>query len=446
MIRLGTGFAALAALAACEQASAPVAPPAAAAAPAEPVLLPPEIADFYRARGSRPLWATSAGLKPAALTLAVTIGAAADHGLDPELYGAGEIAQAVAAAKSADPRALARADLLLSRAFPAFVRDLRLPSADDRIVWVDEELKPAAPDARALLDGAAEAGSLAAYVAAALRMNPLYESLRRGHARWRAAGGGTPAEERQIRANLERARAIPADAPRYLIVDAGSARMWMVEDGRVDGPMRVIVGSPKMATPAMAGLIRYAALNPYWNLPPDLARERARRVLREGPGFLARERIEILSDWSDRARVVTPASIDWRAVASGKRDLRMRQRPGPGNVMGEVKFMLPNEQGIYLHDYPDKSLFARADRRISSGCVRLEDAPRLARWLFAGAAPQPKGSRPEQHVDLPAPVPVFITYLTALPDPAGRGIALRPDPYSRDRAMLARLAGKDSRG
>ena len=446
MARLPLGFAALALLASCEQASAPVVPRAQAAAPAEPVLLPPEIADFYRARGSRPLWATSAGLKPEALSLARTISAAADHGLDPERYGAADIARAVEAAKSGDPRALARADLLLSRAFPAFVRDLKVPAAEDGIVWVDEELKPAAPDPRALLDGAAGASSLGAYLAAATAMNPLYESLRRGHARWRALGGGTPQEERQIRANLERARSIPADAPRYLIVDAGSARMWMVENGKAGAPMRVIVGRPSMETPAMAGLIRYAALNPYWNLPPDLARERAKRVLRDGPGFLARERIEILSDWSDEARVVKPASIDWRAVASGKRDLRMRQRPGPGNVMGEVKFMLPNEQGIYLHDYPDKSLFARADRRISSGCVRVEDAPKLARWLFGGEAPRARGPRPEQHVDLPEPVPVYMTYLTALPDPEGRGIALRPDPYSRDRAMLARIAAGARRG
>ncbi|MFN3388980.1 MAG: L,D-transpeptidase family protein [Allosphingosinicella sp.] len=446
MARLSIGFAALAALASCEQASAPVAPPALAAAPAEPVLLPAEIADFYRARGSRPLWVTRAGLRPEALTLAAAIAAAADHGLDPERYGAADIARAVEAAKGGDPHALARADLLLSRAFPAFVRDLRLPSATDRITWVDDELKPQAPEARALLDAAAAAPSLADHLAAATRMNPLYESLRRGHAQWRAKGGGTAAEEAQIRANLERARAIPADAPRYLIVDAGSARMWMVEKGRVEGPMRVIVGTPAMETPAMAGLIRYAALNPYWNLPPDLARERAKRVLREGPAFLARERLEILSDWSDDARVVTPASVDWRAVASGRRDLRMRQRPGRGNAMGEVKFMLPNELGIYLHDYPDKSLFARADRRISSGCVRLEDAPKLARWLFGGEVPKPKGPRPEQHVDLPEPVPVYITYLTALPDPKGRGIALRPDPYRRDRAMLARMEKQAGRG
>jgi murein L,D-transpeptidase YcbB/YkuD len=77
----------------------------------------------------------------------------------------------------------------------------------------------------------------------------------------------------------------------------------MIDGDKVEGPMRTIVGRPDMQTPALAGLIRYVTLNPYWNVPPDLARERAQRVLKQGTGFLVRERIEVLSDWGD-----TPAS------------------------------------------------------------------------------------------------------------------------------------------
>ena len=104
--------------------------------------------------------------------------------------------------------------------------------------------------------------------------------------------------------------------------------------------------------------------------------------------------------------------------------------------MGAVKFMMPNNLGVYLHDTPRRDYFARDDRRISSGCVRLEDAPRLARWLFMGSPPRPDG-RAEQRVDLPEPVPVYITYLTAVPS-RGR-ILFQPDRYGRDRALLARL-------
>ncbi|HEX8261993.1 MAG TPA: L,D-transpeptidase family protein, partial [Allosphingosinicella sp.] len=351
---------------------------------------------------------------------------------------AAEIAAALEAAASGDAAARARAELLLSRAYPAFVRDLRVPrSGAAAVTWVDRELAPQAPDPRALLEAAAAAPDLGRHLAEAMAVNPLYAALSRGYARRAASRGLTAAEEKVVRANLDRARLIPHRPGRYVIVDAGSARLWMIDGDRVEGPMRVIVGKPDMQTPAMAGLIRYVTLNPWWNVPPDLARSRARRVLRSGPGFLARERMELLSDWGDQPRAVTAAQVDWKAVAGGRTSLRMRQRPGGDNVMGAMKFMLPNRLGIYLHDFPDKSLFARADRRLSSGCVRLADAPRLARFLFGGAVPRPAGPAPEQRVDLPEPVPVYITYLTALPDPE-KGVVLQRDVYARDGRRSSR--------
>jgi murein L,D-transpeptidase YcbB/YkuD len=424
-------------LIACEQASAPAVPSAAAvkvaSGPLRPVRLSADIAAFYRERGARPLWVDRHGPRPAALKLAGEIARAADHGLDPSRYGALDLAASLEAARSGDPAARARADLLLSRAYAAFVRDLRVPGrGTGSVTWVDEELAPEPPPARALLKAASEAPDLGLHVAQATAMNPLYTALSRGYARRRAASPRlTAGEEKAIRANLDRARLIPALRGRYVIVDTGSARLWMIDGGRVEGPMRVIVGKPGMQTPTMAGYIRYVTLNPWWNVPPDLARERAKRVLKSGPGILRRENMELLSDWSDRPRVIQASQVNWKAVAGGKISLRMRQRPGGANVMGAMKFMLPNSLGIYLHDFPDKSLFARSDRRISSGCVRLEDAPRLARFLFGGPAPRPSGPAPEQRVDLPEPVPVFITYLTALPDPS-RGVAFQRDVYARD--------------
>jgi murein L,D-transpeptidase YcbB/YkuD len=253
-----------------------------------------------------------------------------------------------------------------------------------------------------------------------------------------ALNAGAEHYERLILANIERARAIPArPGGRYILVDAAAARLWMVEDGRIAGGMKVVVGKQDMQTPAMAGMIRFAVLNPYWNLPPDLIRDRARKVLRRGTRAVEAERLQILSDWSSSARVLNPGRVDWRAVASGRRYVNLRQRPGSRNMMGAVKFMMPNDLGVYLHDTPLRDHFARDDRRISSGCVRLEDAPRLARWLFDGDPPGPSGVA-EQRVDLPEPVPVYIAYFTAIPS---RGeIVFQPDRYGRDRALLARLA------
>ena len=101
-----------------------------------------------------------------------------------------------------------------------------------------------------------------------------------------------------------------------------------------------------------------------------------------------------------------------------------------------MKFMFPNTQGVYLHDTPQKELLAEASRMFSGGCVRLEDAPRLARWLF-GRPLQAESSQPELKVELPEPVPVYITYLTMVP--SGSELATYPDVYGRDRQQLVGL-------
>ena len=194
----------------------------------------------------------------------------------------------------------------------------------------------------------------------------------------------------------------------------------------------------------MAGFIRHAMVNPYWNVPPDLVAERiAPHVLDQGLSYLEDKGYEVLSGWSDDAVTLDPALLDWQAIAAGRQQVRVRQLPGPANAMGRMKFMFPNPLGVYLHDTPDKSLFGGGDRRHSAGCVRVEDAPRLARWLF-GKPVKAASNAPEQQVNLPAPVPVYITYLTAAPD--GNRIAFREDIYHRDGTSFAAASGRTSAG
>lgn len=234
--------------------------------------------------------------------------------------------------------------------------------------------------------------------------------------------------ERTLRLNLDRARALPNTNDRYILVDAAGARLWMYEDGEVKDTMRVVVGKPDQPTPMMAGLIRYAVVNPYWNLPPDLVADRIAPHMLKGAS-LREMGYEALSDWTANARILDDDEIDWEAVADGRKQVRVRQLPGDSNAMGDMKFMFPNKFGVYLHDTPNKELFDGDARRFSAGCVRLEDAPRLARWLF-GRNIETKSDKPEQQVMLQTPVPVYITYLTAAPE--GEGIAFREDPYGRD--------------
>jgi murein L,D-transpeptidase YcbB/YkuD len=197
---------------------------------------------------------------------------------------------------------------------------------------------------------------------------------------------------------------------RYVLVDAASARLYMLEDGRVQDSMRVIVGKPDTPTPELKSVLNYETLNPYWHVTADLAKTLiAPRVLQEGNAYLTGRGYEVLSGWGPDARVLSPDSVDWKAVAAGTAQVYVRQRPGPANSLGHFKFDLPNGDGIYLHDTPKKELFALDERNLSHGCVRLEDAQRLATWLL-GKDP-PADSVPEDNILLPKPVPITISYL-----------------------------------
>ena len=201
--------------------------------------------------------------------------------------------------------------------------------------------------------------------------------------------------------------------------------------------MKVVTGKPSQPTPIMAGMVRHLVFNPYWNVPEDLVRTSiAPRVLKEGLAYLQAEKMEVMAGYEDGAPVLDPTEVDWQAVAAGEQVVRVRQLPGPKNMMGKVKLEFANPLGIFLHDTPMKELFGAEVRTASSGCVRLEDALALAKLLLDE---QPAvGDTPEQRVDLPKPVPVYITYLTALP--TADGLILRPDVYSRDAPSAQTIA------
>ena len=469
-----------------------------------------QLRDFYRARSHRPLWIRGGELGPEADAFLELIESAEVEGLDPGDYRPGALADAVGAARTGPPEALARAEILFSRRFAQYVRDVRRPPRRPVMIYAERGLAPVRPTVRAVLEQAARASSMAEHLETIGWMHPIYGRLRNAlaadpgdlrappvqippgptlregstgervrmlrarlgldpdgpfdaevarvlrdfqgaHGLPRDAlagpltlaalnGGGSgggrslsPEQRRTLQINLARARALPAEPPpRYILVDAAAARLWTYENGRVRDTMRVVVGRVTDQTPMIAGMIRYATLNPYWNVPPDLVASRiAPNVLDDGMSYLRGRGYEVLSDWSNNPAQVDPETIDWAAVAAGQREIRVRQRPGPSNAMGRMKFQFPNNLGVYLHDTPERDLLRETARQRSAGCVRVEDAPRLARWLF-GRMPTAPSRAPEQSVPLQQPVAVYITYLTAAPD--GDRIAYREDVYRRDSA------------
>jgi murein L,D-transpeptidase YcbB/YkuD len=426
MSRLWRGISPLGAiLAAGAVAMIPVAGSSASAATAYPV------------RASSPQWFSPAAGNAAQQLIGLLSTAQADR-LNPKRYNVRALTRAVNDARGGSPEAVRRANTLLNEALVAYARDQR---HDPRIgiVYVDPELKPSPPAPAALLAAAAAAPSLSDYVQQMGWMNPIYAKLRQAIA---SRLYRSDAERRLLEINLERARALPAGNGRYVIVNPPAARLYMYENGQVVDSMRVVAGRPDpiAQTPMMNAFIRYTALNPYWNSPPDITAKRlAPTILKEGRSYFKKRGYEVLSDWSSHAHVIDPMSINWRDVMAGKVEVRMRQKPGPANSMGRMKFMFPNAQGIWLHDTPEKEKIEDAARLQSNGCVRLEDAQRFARWLFDGHPPRAQGARPEQKVNLPAPVPLYITYLTAVP--SGTSIVYFDDFYGKDRAQ-ARVASR----
>jgi murein L,D-transpeptidase YcbB/YkuD len=394
------------------------------------------IASFYRSRGGAPLWLSPTSGAAAQELLSLLATAQADH-LSPKRYNVKALSRALQDARSGSPGSVQRAEAMLSEAFVAYARDQKHDPGG--IIYVDPELRPTPPSPAELLGAAARAPSLSDYVQNMGWMNPIYAKLRAAIA---ARLYRTDAERAVLELNLERARALPSGNGRYVIVNPPAARLYMYENGQVVDSMRVVAGRPDPVaqTPMMNAYIRYVALNPYWNSPPDItSRKLAPTILKEGRAYFTKRGYDLVDHFGPGAHVLNPMAVDWRAVAAGRLQVNLRQRPGPANSMGKMKFMFPNQQGIWLHDTPEKEKIEDAARLQSNGCVRLEAAPRLERWLFNGRPPNPKGAGPEQKVNLPTPVPLYITYLTAVP--SGTSIVYFDDFYGKDRMEVRRFAG-----
>ena len=384
--------------------------------------------NFYRARGNSPLWFANGRESAAAVELVGLLKRAPLDGLSSGPQIASQIERAIAAAQN-DPRMMAEAERMMSSALVVYVQALRAPTPG--MIYGEPGMPTGAPQASIILRDAAAASSLTSYLASVSQVNPTYAALRQAA----LSGGGEPSPV--LRANLERARAIPAEG-RFILVDAAAAKLFMYENGRAVDSMKVIVGKPQYATPMIASRIHYATLNPYWHMPDHLVRDLvAANVVKQGLNYLKARGYEVVSEYSENAQVLSPASVDWKAVAAGTATAKIRQLPGANNSMGSVKFSFANGEGIYLHDTPDKALFAKDVRTLSNGCVRLEDAPKLARWLM-GTEPSAVSSRPEQHVRLPKAVPIYITYLTAKPN--GEALTFVDDVYGRDQSVGAKTA------
>ena len=255
---------------------------------------------------------------------------------------------------------------------------------------------------------------------------------------------------RQIELTLERWRWVPDFAAPPIIINIPQFRLFAFRStqDRVSDilQMAVIVGQSydKKRTPVFIADLQQVVFRPYWDVPPSILRNELLPAIRRDPGYLQRTDMEIVRGQGDDGKVVeaTPANLD--ALAAGQ--LRLRQRPGPKNALGPVKFIFPNDFGVYLHGTPAQQLFAQSRRDFSHGCIRLSDPAALAVHVLrdvGGGWPLDRvqaAMQGEQNVRirLPRPVPVMVLYGSALATEDGR-ILFFDDIYGHDRRLEALL-------
>jgi murein L,D-transpeptidase YcbB/YkuD len=252
----------------------------------------------------------------------------------------------------------------------------------------------------------------------------------------------------QLEDSLERWRWLPADYPQLPVavnIPGFKLRVFS-DDHTVALQMNVVVGKAlNHQTPVFAKEMKYIIFRPYWNLPLDIVRAEIVPKLQRDPRYLARKGFEATDQNGHivTAGAVTPAML--AGIKSGR--IMVRQKPGPRNALGLIKFMFPNEFDIYLHSTPAPELFNQSRRDFSHGCIRVEKPAELAAWLLKD---QPKwtlesikaamqsGSDNHQ-VNLTRPVPVVIVYLTAIVEENGE-VYFYNDIYGLDGALNDALA------
>jgi len=257
-----------------------------------------------------------------------------------------------------------------------------------------------------------------------------------------------PVERRieQIELNMERLRWTADDlGARHILVNIAGFALEVIEDGRLALEMPVVVGTLYRRTPVFSGTMTYLELNPYWYVPASIAVADLLPKAQQDPSYLAGRGFRVFSGSGRASREIDTRTVEWSLLGAGNFPYSLRQDPGPANALGRVKFMLPNEHSIYLHDSPARRDFDRAVRAFSSGCIRLQDPFALLRYLLRDDplwTPETVAAALEsgtvQRVTLQRPVPVHITYATAWVDRQG-AVQFRDDIYDRDRLLAQAL-------
>lgn len=256
-----------------------------------------------------------------------------------------------------------------------------------------------------------------------------------------AFNGGAATRREDILANMERWRWMPSDLGDFnVFVNIPEFRLWIERNGEVEYTTRVVTGTVKNQTPVFSDNIRHLVVNPYWNVPSSIVKGEIAPAVLRNPGYTDSHNMDLLYNGTP----VSPWQVNWSQVSSSNFPFRVRQRPGPGNSLGQIKFLFPNKHDVYLHDTPSKSLFSRSSRAFSHGCVRVENPMEFAGALMANESNISRASLEalfgpnERWVNPETRIPVHLAYFTLRVGADGK-IQSYGDVYGHNEKLIAAM-------
>ncbi len=358
-------------------------------------------------------------------------------------------ADALAAFNPTNPAFVAlRQELAIERSRPAAELGIQVPDgkllrpgmADERILALRQRLDIASEGSPEIYDSA-----LLAAVRSFQEENGLHPDGVVGPNTYAALNGEEPVSRvNEIIANLEQLRWLPRElGDFYVHVNIPNFSLEVRKNGEIFHQTRVVVGTFDNQTPVFADQIEHIVVNPYWNVPQSITGNELLPIIRRDPGYISRNNYQV---FGRGGAALDPGGTDWSSVSASQ--ISIRQRPGAGNALGEVKFLFPNQYSVYLHDTPSKNLFANPVRSYSHGCMRVQNPWDFAAALldhepgmsFEGLRGQVGGR--ESWNNLTAPIPVYVTYFTAFVDESGE-LVFRNDIYGHT-AKIEQALGLDT--
>lgn len=419
------------------------------------VLLVAKLIDAQPVQSSMP-WIMQGAPTAAAFSVIHELETADTRGLDPAQYSATALAArasrlASSAATSAVPAdSLVDFDAALSKSVARFASDLHIGRVNPRKVKFEFVVDGKRNDLTDVVERLAASSNPVAVLDSLEPPYAHYRALKQALRTYRARTDDPKQRQhiRQIELTMERWRWLPSTlGERFIVVNVPAFQLYGFDltSGSTDPTlvMPVVVGkAARTQTPIFSGRMQYLVFRPYWNIPPGILKQETLPKLRQDPSYLTKNNLEIVSAGAPDAPSQTyPATAaNLRKLATGT--FRIRERPGPKNSLGAVKFIFPNAYNVYLHDTPTQSLFNKSRRDFSHGCIRVGDPPALAQFVLAE---QPGWTRdsivtamrtgPEsRRVSLVTPLSVYVLYGTVLAQSNGT-VTFYDDVYRLDAAL-----------